>query len=173
MNEAFMARPTDVLESYIESGHMARSFELGQLAMSLEVISLIRTLESLPVVNDAEREGTIATLYTLLRENSMEGAFDAYEQLNSWRQVHFLSDNTPRGVSRRARERPGNVAFAANGSALQLVPSSRAAHPGQTLAPSERLRALTLVHQSPGQDASATGGQMALFVGEGTETPSE
>ena len=166
MTEVFMARPTEVLEEYIVSQGMTRSFEMGQLAMALEVVSLIRTLESLPVVSDEEKEGTIATLYTLVRENDLEGAFNAYEQLNSWRQVSFRCDNTPRGVSRHARERPGNVVVVSSESALQLVPSSRAADPERTLAPSDRLRALTLVHQSQDTDASATGEQMELPLGE-------
>src|SRR5262245_58402896 len=98
MSEAFMSRPTDVLKTYMTANRLPRSFEFGQLAMGLEVVSLIRTLESFPVVNDAERQGTIATLYTLLRENDLEDVFDLYERLSDWRQVKF-SDNTPRGVS--------------------------------------------------------------------------
>lgn len=169
--ETFMARPTDVLKVYMRSRNLPRSFEYGQLAMGLEVVSLIRTLESIPVVNDAEREGTIATLYTLLRECDLEDVFDLYERLSTWRRVKIQPlDNTPRGVSSwRARERPTiSYADAPASQHLQALTAgsvSPHAAPRQSLAPSDRLRALTLVRPSPGQDAYAIDGQLELFPG--------
>src|SRR4030095_4594278 len=106
--EAYMSRPTEVLKQYMSSNRMAPTFELGQLSMGLEAVSLIRTLEDLPVVSDAEREGTIATLYTLLRENGLEGAFEAYEALNDWRKVKFTRESSPFA---RGRERQENASF--------------------------------------------------------------
>jgi hypothetical protein len=121
------------------------------------------------VVNDAEREGTIATLYTLLRENHLEGAFDAYEALNDWRQVRFTRGDVS---SAPARERQGNASVSYPSRArfgdLHHVISSPRAVPHRTPAPSDRLRALTLARQSPVQDASAINGQMVLPLGEGT-----
>jgi len=142
---------------------MRRTFEMGQVAMGLEVVSLIRTLESLPVVSDAEREGTIATLYTLLREQDLEDVFDLYERLNEWRQVKFDSSGR---VNASARERPTSASVDVPSPAhlreLSVWTASRSAVPRRTLTPADRLRVLTLVRQSPEQDASAIGEQMEL-----------
>ena len=74
-DSAFMADATAVLMAYMRKHQIGMDFKHGQLAVGLEIVTLIRTLESLPVVSEAEREGTIATLHTLLREQGLEGAY--------------------------------------------------------------------------------------------------
>ena len=85
-----MADPTSVLMAYMRAQKIDPEFRFGQLALGLEVISLIRTLESIPVVNVAEKEGTISCLHTLLREQGLENAYEAYETLAEWRKIRFV-----------------------------------------------------------------------------------
>src|SRR4249920_2022226 len=109
-----MADATSVLMAYMKAQKIRPSFGHGQLALGLEVVSLIRTLESFPVVNVAEREGTVATLHTLLREQGLENAYEAYEMLAEWRKPRFVPvGNVPL--------RQGNDAVASlNGRGLRV-----------------------------------------------------
>jgi len=95
VSEGFMADATSVLMAYMGQNQMRMDFKYGRLAVGLEVVSLIRTLESIPVVNVNEREGTVATLHTLLREQGLEDAYELYDGLAKWRQVTFVSDRAP------------------------------------------------------------------------------
>jgi len=101
-----MKDATGVLKAYMAANKIAPSYELGQLTVALEVVSLIRTLESIPVVSVAEKEGTIATLHTLLRESQLESAYEAYDALAEWRRVKFVGVSVyeARGIPQARRD---------------------------------------------------------------------
>jgi len=160
-----MADATSVLMAYMKAQKIRPSFGHGQLALGLEVVSLIRTLESFPVVNVAEREGTVATLHTLLREQGLENAYEAYEMLAEWRKPKFVaSDASPQGNER---------AVSLNGRGLMLsadAASSARAALDQSTAQGDRLHERLWERPSLEQGASPTSGQLALpfAAGEGT-----
>src|SRR5262245_43915009 len=161
MND-YIARPTEVLMAYMQWSKPPAGFDWGRLALGLEVVTLIRTLEAIPVVNDAERQGTIATLITLLREQGLEDAYGVYDTLSDWRRVRF-------------EPLPPTIAYAGAPSRRgrgDNGPSSLHASADPTRAPQDTQRALPPVRRDPAQDASPTGEQLALpFAGE-SETPS-
>jgi hypothetical protein len=169
MDEAFMADATKVLLAYMKRNSVDMDFKHGQLAVGLEIVSLIRTLESFPVVNDAERQGTVATLHTLLREQGLENAYEAYEMLAEWRRIKFAPvRNVPapqgNGVAAVPRDRGLRVSVSAASSALDAL--------GQLSARGDRPHAQLWERPSLEQGASPTSGQLALPFAAGTETPS-
>src|SRR5262245_35382818 len=93
MTDAFMADAAAVYKAYLTAQRVRPTYALGRLEMGLEVVSLIRTLESFPVVNEAEREGTVATLHTLLREQGLENAYEVYDELANWRRPVFVPEH--------------------------------------------------------------------------------
>lgn len=170
MDEAFMADATKVLLAYMKSEQIPTGFGYGQLAVGLEIVSLIRTLESFPVVNDAERQGTVATLHTLLREQGLENAYEAYEMLAEWRRIKFApvrSAPAPQGngVAVAPHGRGLTVSVSAVSSALDAL--------GQLSARGDRPHAQLWERPSLEQGASPTSGQLALPFAAGTETLSE
>jgi hypothetical protein len=160
--DVYMADATTVLMAFMKAKGIRPEFRYGQLALALEVVSLIRTLEFLPVVNDAEREGTVATLHTLLREQGLENAYEAYDQLAEWRKVKFVaSDASPRGSA---------GAVAQHGRGLVVSASAvSSAHDalGQERAQRDRLRERPWERPNLDEGAVATNGQLELPYEEG------
>lgn len=119
MTETYMAHPTAVLKAYMQAHQIERDLSWGQLAMGLEVVTLIRTLEDIPVVNEAEKEGTIACLVTLLREQQLEEVYGFYDALAEWRKPRFVSEpavgardsgaSLPHASRDQAPSRPGTA----------------------------------------------------------------
>jgi hypothetical protein len=142
---------------------MERDLRWGQLALALEVVTLIRTLESIPVVNEWEREGTVATLHTLLREQGLEEAYEVYETLATWRRVRF-----ERVASPRASAYAGGWSVQSSGgndpSSLREDRARGQLHRGKPDAPLPARR-------DPARDSSPTHEQLALPVVEARETP--
>src|SRR5262252_5577720 len=110
MND-YIARPTEVLMAYMQWSKPPPGYDWGRLAMGLEVVTLICTLESIPVVSEAEREGTVACLATLLREQGLEDAYGVYDNLSEWRRVRFepLPPTSAAAADLRAAYRPASV----------------------------------------------------------------
>lgn len=156
MTDVLMADATKVLLAYMRAENIGPEFRYGQLALGLEVVSLIRTLESIPVVNDAERQGTIATLHTLLREQGLENAYEAYEMLAEWRRVKFVRDASP-------RENASAVAQHGRGLRVSASAASSARDAlGQSTAREGRLHDRLWERPSLEQGAEPIGGQLAL-----------
>jgi hypothetical protein len=156
LSEAFIANPTTVLMAYMRGNQIKASFAHGQLAVGLEVVSLIRTLESIPVVSEQEKEGTIATLHTLLREQGLEGAYEAYDALADWRKVRFVPE-------------PSLRANADASALLRVGRTSSSSAPGardRTTALGGRLRALPGGRRNQEQGSSPTPEQLELPFGE-------
>jgi hypothetical protein len=158
MGETLIADATGVLKAYMRTQEIGPDFRYGRLSMGLEIVSLIRTLELIPVVSEAEREGTIATLFTLLREQDLEDAFEAYDALAEWRKVKFERVASPRAT--------GGVG--APSRALALPRSLELSSP-RASSSSEQSRQGTTDGQQPerpsqGQDSSPRYEQLALPV---------
>jgi hypothetical protein len=165
--ESFMAHATEVLLAYMRAKRISPDFKHGQLAVGLEIVSLIRTLESFPVVNEEEREGTVATLHTLLREQGLENAYETYEMLSEWRSVKIVDSSfSPQAT--------GGVYVQqhAGRSASELASSARAALSSE---PSRRgmQRELPSGRPNPEQDASSTREQSGSSGESERGTPSE
>ena len=158
MSESFMADATSVLMAYMQAQKVRPTFAYGQLAVGLEVVSLIRTLESFPVVNVAEKEGTIATLHTLLREQGLENAYEAYEMLAEWRRVRFVSDRerVPRGSGASVAQHGRGLRVSADAAS-----SARAAL-DQSTAQEGRLHERLWERPNLEQDAEPRDAQLAL-----------
>lgn len=155
-DSAFMADATAVLMAYMRKHQIGMDFKHGQLAVGLEIVTLIRTLESLPVVSEAEREGTIATLHTLLREQGLEGAYEAYDRLAEWRKVKFVTAPSQRANGDASvRQRAGQTSSSSVHAALERM----TALGGK---PRERRGE----RPSQGQGASPIPGQLELPVEE-------
>jgi hypothetical protein len=139
------------------------AFDYGRLALGLEVVTLIRTLESLPVVNDAEREGTVACLATLLREQGLEDAYEVYDRLNDWRRVRF--EPLPPATDAVGVPLLGYRPVSGDGSSSALDARD------QERVRRGRLRERGLERRGPVQGASPIDGQLELPVAGERETP--
>ena|SRR5215471_6988858 len=155
----YIARPTEVLMAYMQWGKPPPGYDWGRLALALEVVTLIRTLERIPVVNDAERQGTIATLHTLLREQGLEDVYDAYERLAEWRRVKFVPDDfafSPQASASAVAPAQLRQSRGDNG------PSSPPVAGGRARALRDTQRELPPERRDPARDASALHEQLAL-----------
>lgn len=167
LTESFMADATKVLMAFMQVQKISPDFKHGQLAVGLEIVSLIRTLESFPVVNDAEKEGTIACLHTLLFEQGLESAYEAYDTLAEWRKVRFVpSSSRPPNGGVVDQHGPGLRVSGDAASSARAIRGLTSARTGRPHVP---------LWERPSQElgASPTNGQLALPFGEGEGTSSE
>jgi hypothetical protein len=161
-----MADATSVLMAFMRAQKISPDFKHGQLAVGLEIVSLIRTLESFPVVNDAEKEGTIACLHTLLREQGLENAYEAYEVLAEWRRVKFVRASSPQANGGVVSQHGSGLRVSAD--AVSSAREARGLVSARTGRPHERL--WERPNQEP--DASPRDAQLALPYEAEQETPS-
>jgi hypothetical protein len=163
VEDNLIADATSVLMAYMRGNQIRPDFRYGQLALGLEIVSLIRTLEHFPVVNVQEKEGTIATLHTLLREQGLENAYEVYDELAEWRRVKFV-----RAASLRAN---GGVSVRRHVDRL----SSSSVHdaPDRRIALRDKSRELPSGRPNRERDSLPIPGQLVLPVEEGQETLSE
>jgi hypothetical protein len=161
MHESFMADAAAVYKAYLRAQRAKPTYALGRLEVGLEIVSLIRTLESFPVVNEAEREGTVATLHTLLREQGLENAYEVYDQLANWRRPVFVPEHVQPTIVGAvvARAHGLRVSADAFSSAHEVRETARALADSTRAQPWERPN----LEQGDG----STGGQLALPFEEG------
>jgi hypothetical protein len=128
---SYIARPTEVLKSYLEQvqGLKPRmEFTLGRLSMALEMITVIKTIEDelVPMLT-LQRHEVISVLQTLLKDQDLaEPAMEWYEALTLWRQPVFVRPDAEHLLSDLA----DGLASLGGGlqAALVLAEGTRALH---------------------------------------------
>ena len=91
----FMARPTDVLVSFMAhrrempENMIREMLPLGRLSMALEIITVMRLLEEHQLM--AEHEAMVACLQTfLVDQDLLEDAASWYDHLAEWRRIKLV-----------------------------------------------------------------------------------
>jgi hypothetical protein len=149
MSLNYMSNPTLVLDEYLRSKGIRKTFEYGQLAMALELVSLIKTVESIPVVTDVGRQELITALHTLLQEKGMDQAYEIYDALCRWRRPRFM------GIHVEPDERvPPGIAVVVGPD--DQDPSSSRASLREATSPLDNFAASPEEHRDPGGDPTSS-----------------
>jgi hypothetical protein len=99
MSDSFMARPTDVLVSYLAQSTgmteavVRRTLRTGRIAMGMEILTVMRLLEDHQLMT--EHEAMVSCLQTLLIDQGLaEDAMVWYGNLSEWRKPKLVPDSS-------------------------------------------------------------------------------
>lgn len=125
--DEFMARPTDVLRSFMAAHGMdaektERILMWGRLAMALELMTVAKIIEDYSLL--ASKEDTISVIQTLIIDQDLlEHADRWYKELCDWRRIKLADADAVYGVPDVRASAPAVLPDAA------LPPGSNGAQP--------------------------------------------